>query len=124
MKLAAGTSLVVRVMINYCHLLFVVPNILVSQLRDLNEAEAGLTKKAKNVKAIKKVLAHQKKHSLTTPRNIELPSPVVGQVSKVNLQAFTLCQCVGCVINANSSGFFGRIVAIARCNEILDYFLF
>ena len=83
-KFAAGTSLIVRVMIYYCHVLFVVPNNLIRQLRDLYEAEASQTKKANNVKAVKKVLAQQKKNSLSSPRPVELPSPVVGQVSKVS----------------------------------------
>ncbi|XP_065175912.1 rho GTPase-activating protein 18-like [Sycon ciliatum] len=83
-KLAAGTSQVVRILIFYWQVLFVVPNVLISHLRDLNEAEASQTRKAKNYKDVKKVLTAQKNKSLSVSRCTELPSPVVGKVSKSN----------------------------------------
>ena len=84
-KLAAGTSQVVRILIFYWQVLFVVPNVLISHLRDLNEAEASQTRKAKNYKDVKKVLTAQKNKSLSVSRCTELPSPVVGKVSKVSM---------------------------------------
>lgn len=52
-KTAACESYVTQLLIVYHELLFAVPNALLEQLRFLTDAEAGTSKKAKNVKEVR-----------------------------------------------------------------------